>query len=148
MLDVDVQPADKIGFIKTQFKFDTGSDFTTLSNYALTDKLGYTDEFLKSCPGHDTPAQTASGEELNFRYIQPVLIRIDGRMMRCKVFFCLEKSLRNLLGADFIKNFNVSINHDEGELRLSKTVKEPVLADGEKQMQIFPLDDDDTGDGE
>jgi hypothetical protein len=51
------------------------------------------------------------------------------------------------LGTDFIRNFNATIHYDDGELRLSKTAKDPVLADGEKRMQIFPLEDGDTGDG-
>ncbi|MCL2087830.1 MAG: retroviral-like aspartic protease family protein, partial [Oscillospiraceae bacterium] len=93
-----------------RFKYDSGSDFTTINCDDL-DRLGYTQEYLKSCPHHSGGATLATGENKTpLQYITNVSIKFgDRELQHCRVFFALGTSLRSLFGSDILKYFNREI---------------------------------------
>ncbi|MDR0249494.1 MAG: hypothetical protein LBI44_07595, partial [Oscillospiraceae bacterium] len=86
----DVSKANGKSFEAVYFKLDSGSDFTTLSHDSLR-ILGYTPDFLQSCPTHTGGVSTASeGLQLQLRYISNVTVKFGDREIQgCRVYFCL-----------------------------------------------------------
>ena len=62
IFNADIMTSDKKSFGDIRFKLDSGSDFTTINCDDLYD-LGYTNEFLHSCPFHTIKASTASDDK-------------------------------------------------------------------------------------
>jgi hypothetical protein len=122
------------------FKLDSGSDFTTISCADLED-LGYTQDFLQSCPVYGSDASTATNElKLQLRYISGVSIKFGDRELQgCRIYFALGTELRSLFGSDILKYFNWEVNYDENKLRLTQRAALPQLPDGEKPIQIYAL---------
>jgi hypothetical protein len=137
----DVSTANGKSFDDVDFKLDSGSDFTTISRDDLFD-LGYTLEFLQSCPIYEGGASTASeGLKLQLRYITDVSIKFGDREIKgCRIYFSLDTNLRNLFGCDILKYFNREIDYDKGELRLMQRAAMPQLIVGETPLHIYTLD--------
>ncbi|MCL2020412.1 MAG: hypothetical protein FWG70_11760 [Oscillospiraceae bacterium] len=123
-----------------QFKLDSGSDFTTVSCKTLK-MLGYTDEFLISCPHHIVDATLAAGEKRELQYIKNVSIKFgDRELQQCRVFFAFGTKLRTFLGNDILKYFNREINYDDGELKLFERKSTPPLSTGEVPINIYSVE--------
>jgi len=135
--------SDRKSFEEIRFKLDCGSDFTTISCDDLTKKLGYTREFLESCPFHGNLASLASHEkELKMQYITNVSIKFGTREIQgCRIFFALDTKLRSLFGSDILKYFNWEVNYDDGELRLAKSIKLPRLSENETLLHIYSVEE-------
>lgn len=141
--DADVMTADRMSLGKVEFKLDSGSDFTTISCDDL-ETLGYTVEYLKTCPHHKSKASTASDDlHLHLQYITNVSIKFEDRELQgCRIFFALNTKLRSLFGSDILKYFNREINYDNGTLTLSELACAPTLSDGEAPIHIYSLEKD------
>jgi predicted aspartyl protease len=126
---------------RVSLTLDTGSDFTVLNQDVLYD-LGYTEDFLKSCPVHGTTATSWSGVESTIRYIDDFSIEFSGdrAVRKCRIFFTLESDTSNLLGSDILKYFNYNVNLDKGELTLTKRENEPPLSNGESRLFVYSLE--------
>jgi hypothetical protein len=126
-----------------RFKYDSGSDFTTISCDDL-EYLGYSYDYLKSCPHHESGASLAMGDNRTpLQYITNVSIKFgDRELQHCRVFFALGTTLRSLFGSDILKYFNREICYDSGELRLSERESMPELSVGEVPIQIYSLERD------
>jgi len=137
----NVLTGDSKGLDTVVFKLDSGSDFTTLSCDDL-DYLGYSQDFLKLCPYHETIASTASSKEsLNLQYISNVSIKFGDRELQgCRIYFALNTELLSLFGNDILKYFNREINYDVGEIRLSECINKPQLSIGETPIQIYSIE--------
>ena len=87
---VKVMTGDRKSLKTVIFKLDSGSDFTT-HNCDDLENLGYTQEFLKSCPFHSTRASTASGGSvLPLQYIANVSIVFGDRELQgCRIYFAI-----------------------------------------------------------
>ena len=136
-----VMTGDRKSLKDVDFKYDSGSDFTTISHKTLK-YLGYTDEFLKSCPVHENGANLAMDEKkIPLQYIKNVSIKFgDRELQHCRVFFAMGTGLRSLFGSDILKYFNREINYDTGELKLTERKSEVTLSTGETQIQIYSLE--------
>jgi len=123
------------------FKLDTGSDFTTISCDDL-DRLGYSPEYLKSCPRHEVRASLASDElRVPLQYIPNVSIKFGEReLQHCRIFFALGTKLRSLFGTDILKYFKMEICYDIGEFKLTKREEKPLLSTGETPIQIYSIE--------
>ena len=137
----EVQTGDGLSLREIEFKLDSGSDFTTISNKDLK-ILGYTQEFLQACPYHHSAASTASDDmKVRLQYISGVSIKFGDRELKgCRIFFILGAKLRSLFGSDILKYFNYEINYDKGEFRLSQTATPPELSKGETPIQIYSIE--------
>jgi hypothetical protein len=126
---------------KVDFKLDSGSDFTTISCRDLI-RLGYSQEYLESCPFHETGATLAADDhKTTLQYIPNVSIKFgDRELQQCRVFFALGTKLRSLFGSDILKYFNREIDYDTGVLTLKERKNKPKLATGEVQIQIYSLE--------
>jgi hypothetical protein len=124
-----------------RFKLDSGSDFTTISCEDL-ELLGYSEEYLISCPHHRVKASTASEDfVLPLQYISDVSIKFGDRELQgCRMFFALGTKLRSLFGSDILKYFNREINYDAGEFRLTELSSKPLLSSGETPIQIYTVE--------
>ena len=137
--DAEVMTGDNLSFDTVTFKLDTGSDFTTLSCADLA-LLGYSNRFLESRERHDIVVAPAASKGIMLQYIEDVSIKFGDRELQgCRVFFKLNSNLHSFFGSDLLKYFNYEVNQDEGELRLSKSAKAPVLSKGEKRIYIYAL---------
>jgi hypothetical protein len=139
--DTLVIPGNRKRLKKVRFLMDSGSDFTTLSRRNL-DNLGYTQEFLESCPFHTVGTKLAMGEQRKpLQYIENVSFRFgDNRELQCcRIFFSLERELDNFFGSDILKYFNREVNYDTGILKLSERESEPGLCTGEVPIQICTI---------
>ncbi|MDR2168087.1 MAG: retroviral-like aspartic protease family protein [Clostridiales bacterium] len=140
MLEIEVLRADLFSHETVEFKLDSGSDFTTLSNADLSN-LGYAEEYLRSRPKHEPIATTADGKEVHFQYLENISIMFQGREIQgCRVFFALGTDLRSLFGADILKYFNREIDYDAGELRLKERRERPLLSPGEEPLHIYSIE--------
>lgn len=135
-----VMTGDRKSLKKVDFKLDSGSDFTTVSCDDL-DRLGYTQEYLKSCPHHGGGATLAMDENRTpLQYITNVSIKFgDRELQHCRVFFALGTSLRSLFGSDILKYFNREVCYDTGELRLLERKDKPQLSTGETPIEIYSI---------
>ena len=138
----DVMTGNRMSFGSVEFKLDSGSDFTTISCDDL-ETLGYSIEYLKTCPFHKSKASTASDEfHLPLQYITNISIKFEDRELQgCRVFFALNTKLRSLFGSDMLKYFNREINYDNGTLTLNKLTSAPVLSEGETPIHIYLLEE-------
>ena len=136
-----VMTGDRKSLDKVDIKYDSGSDFTTLSCEDL-ERLGFTEEYLKSCPHHEGGATLAMDENRTpLQYIKNVSIKFgDRELQHCRVFFALGTTLRSFFGSDILKYFNRSVNYDSGELMLSERKSTPELSTGEVPIQIYSLE--------
>ena len=136
----DVSTGNRKSLKSIQFKLDTGSDFTTLSCKDLG-ILGYTREFLESRPFHENDAVFGDNVTTSpIRYIRDVSIKFDDRELQgCRIFFALDTELQSFFGSDLLKYFNIEINNDAHELRLTTCVNKPSLASGETPIHIYSL---------
>jgi hypothetical protein len=136
----DVSTADGKALRRVEFKLDSGSDFTTISRDDLR-TLGYTPDFLQSCPVHPDGVFAASdGPLIRLRYINNVSVKFGDREIQgCCMFFSLEVNLRNLFGCDILKYFNREVDYDKGEFRLTQRPQAPLLTPGEAPLQIYTL---------
>ncbi|MDR2599643.1 MAG: hypothetical protein LBC73_05150 [Oscillospiraceae bacterium] len=136
-----VMTGDRKTFKLVEFKLDSGSDFTTISCDDL-EELGYSEEYLKSCPHHSTYASTASDDlVLPLQYISDVSIKFEDRELQgCRIFFALGTKLRSLFGSDILKYFNREINYDSCELRLIELKSKPILSVKEKPIRIYSIE--------
>ena len=137
----DVMTGDRKSFDTVEFKLDSGSDFTTINCDDL-ETLGYTIEYLKSCPFHKNKASTASDEfHLPLQYVSNVSIKFEDRELQgCRIFFALNTKLRSLFGSDILKYFNREINYDNGTLILYELSSTPALSEGETPIHIYSLE--------
>ena len=132
----DVVTSEYKSFKGVRFKLDSGSDFTTIDSKDLY-SLGYTREFLESCPFHHLSASTASNN-IRLQYIKNISIKFGGReIQNCRIFFALDSQLRSLFGSDILKYFNWGVNYDKKLLQLNKTENAPALSEGEEPLQIY-----------
>jgi len=138
--DAQIMTADRKSLKKVRFKYDSGSDFTTVSCDDLI-RLGYTQEFLQSCPYHFAGATLATNEHrTKLQYISNVSIKFGEReLQHCRIFFAFGTTLRNLFGSDILKYFNREICYDCGELILSERKQSPGLSKGETQIEIYSI---------
>lgn len=137
-----VMTGDRKSLKGVDFKYDSGSDFTTLSCEDL-DVLGYSQEFLKSRPYHVAGASLAmGGKKKPLQYIENVSIKFGNReLQQCRVYFALETELSSFFGSDILKYFNREINYDKGELKLFERKSEPGLSVGEDTpISIYSLE--------
>ena len=136
-----VMTGDRKSLKGVDFKYDSGSDFTTISCDDLR-RLGYTQDYLKSCPVHENGANLAMDEKkIPLQYIKNVSIKFgDRELQHCRVFFALGTGLRSLFGSDILKYFNREINYDTGELKLTERKSEVTLSTGETQIQIYSIE--------
>lgn len=136
-----VMTGDRKSLGTVMFKLDTGSDFTTISCDELK-LLGYTQEYLKSCPHHVGGATLAADEhKTTLQYIPNVSIKFDDReLQHCRIYFALGTKLRSLFGGDILKYFNIEINNNEKEIRLSKREDDIPMLDDEMQIQIYSIE--------
>jgi len=139
--DAHVMTGDRKSLKRVRFLLDSGSDFTTISCRDLA-RLGFTEEYLKSCPYHSTRATVATGENKKpFQYITNVSIKFgDRELQQCRVFFALGTQLSNFFGNDVLKYFNRDVDYDTGELTLKERKNKPGLATGEVEIQIYSLE--------
>ena len=137
-----VMTGDRKSLDSVRFKYDSGSDFTTISCEDL-EILGYTQEFLKSRPYHVAGASMAmGGKKKPLQYIENVSIKFgDRELQQCRVYFALETELSSFFGSDILKYFNREINYDKGELKLFERKSEPGLSVGEDTpINIYSLE--------
>ncbi|MCL2018265.1 MAG: retroviral-like aspartic protease family protein [Oscillospiraceae bacterium] len=136
-----VMTGDRKSLKDVDLKYDSGSDFTTISCDDL-DNLGFSEEFLKSCPHHEGGASLAAGDKtIPLQYITNVSIKFgDRELQHCRVFFALGTTLRSLFGSDILKYFNREICYDSGELRLFERKDKPTLSTGETPIQIYSVE--------
>ncbi|MCL2087004.1 MAG: retropepsin-like domain-containing protein [Oscillospiraceae bacterium] len=139
--DANVMTGDRKSLKKVRFKYDSGSDFTTINCDDLR-RLGYSEEFLKSCPHHSDGATLATNENrTSLQYITNVSIKFgDRELQHCRVFFALGTSLRSLFGSDILKYFNREICYDTGELRLLELKTAPQLSPSEVPIEIYSME--------
>ncbi|MCL1884261.1 MAG: retropepsin-like domain-containing protein [Defluviitaleaceae bacterium] len=136
----EVMRSDCKSFEGVRFKLDSGSDFTTIDSKYLYN-LGYTREFLETCPFHPLYASTASSD-IRLQYISNVSIKFGEReIQNCRIFFALDSQLRSLFGSDILKYFNWGVNYDGGVLKLDKAEKMPKLSEGESPLQIYTVEE-------
>ncbi|MCL2019757.1 MAG: hypothetical protein FWG70_08365 [Oscillospiraceae bacterium] len=140
-ITAQVMTGDRKSLKDVDFKYDSGSDFTTVSCKALN-YLGYTQEFLKSCPHHEGGASLAMGNKnVPLQYITNVSIKFgDRELQHCRVFFALGTTLRSLFGSDILKYFNREICYNLGEFRLYELADKPQLSVGEVPIQIYSVE--------
>ena len=140
--DLDLSAADKKRFISIEFKLDSGSDFTTLSVDDLF-SLGYTEDYLHSCPIHVSSKEgvtTADGKQINLQYISNLSIKFyDRELQGCRAYFCLGTKMRSLFGSDLLKYFDREVNYSNGTLILKELNEKPPLSQGETLIQIYEL---------
>jgi hypothetical protein len=137
-----VMTGDRKSLKKVRFKYDSGSDFTTISCDDL-DRLGYSQEFLKSRPFHVAGASLAmGGKKKPLQYIENVSIKFgDRELQQCRVYFALGTQLSSFFGSDILKYFNREINYDKGELKLFERNSKPGLSTGEDTpINIYSLE--------
>jgi len=136
-----VMTGDRKSLGDVRFKLDSGSDFTTISCKALK-YLGYSDEYLKSCPIHENGASLAMDDKkIPLQYIKNVSIKFgDREIQHCRVFFAFGTGLRSLFGSDILKYFNREIDYDKGELKLFERKGEVPLSTGEVPIQIYSIE--------
>jgi hypothetical protein len=138
--DAYVLTGNRKSLNKVNFKLDSGSDFTTISCDDL-EVLGYTNEYLQSCPYHHAYASAASEEKLQLQYISNVPIKFyDREIQGCRIFFSRGTKLRSLFGSDILKYFNWSVNYDTCTLQLSESTNKPTLAPGETTIHIYTVE--------
>jgi len=141
LFPVQVQSGDGLSHREVEFKLDTGSDFTLLSQGSLK-KLGYSEAMLKACPtfkGNPSTANSKQGGKL--QYLSNISIKFfDREIQGCTVYFSLVDDYRNLFGADILKYFNKNIDEDKGILTLTKKIKPPLLLENEVPIQIYSLE--------
>jgi len=132
--------SDLKSFEIVRFKLDSGSDFTTVDCEDL-DKLGYSHEFLQSCPFHPNSASTASND-IRLQYIKNITIKFGDREIQgCRIFFALDTQLRSLFGSDILKYFNWGVNYDKGLFQLTQAEKAPGLSEGETLLHIYSVEE-------
>ncbi|MCL1987980.1 MAG: retroviral-like aspartic protease family protein [Firmicutes bacterium] len=137
-ISLDVSTSNLLGFGNVDFKLDTGSDFVTINMDDLH-RLGYTDEQLKSCPIHGI-ATTADGKKVNLQYMTNVSIKYKNReIQQATIYFAIGTKMRNLLGNNWLKYFDIKIKRKSSLLTLTETTEPPELTDGEIPMQIYDL---------
>ncbi|MCL2356083.1 MAG: retropepsin-like domain-containing protein [Defluviitaleaceae bacterium] len=135
----DVATSDYKSFKGVRFKLDSGSDFTTIDSQDLYN-LGYTREFLETCPFHHLSATTASSN-IRLRYIKNISIKFGEReIQNCRIFFALDSQLRSLFGSDILKYFNWGVNYDKKVLLLDKVGNAPMLSEGEEPLHIYIIE--------
>lgn len=141
-INVNMLTKDRKSLEKIRFKLDSGSDFTTI-NVKDLGVLGYTQDFLKTCPFHENYATTASDNiKFSLQYITDISLRFEDREIKgCRIFFSLGTGLRSLLGCDILKYFDWEVNYTSGEFRLKETLDKPQLSKGESLLQIYSLED-------
>ncbi|MCL2048965.1 MAG: hypothetical protein FWG87_09580 [Defluviitaleaceae bacterium] len=141
----EIMTSDRKSFGRVRFKLDSGSDFTTIACDELY-ALGYTHEFLKSCPFHHVSASTASEvKELPLQYLSDISIKFGERELQgCRIFFALGTRLRSLFGSDLLKYFNWEVSHDFNVLRLTKTLSAPPLSPEERLLHIYTIENQPT----
>jgi len=138
---VDVMTSDLRSFKNVYFKLDSGSDFTTVDCKDLYN-LGYTREFLQSCPHHHTGVSTAAGD-IRLQYIKNISLKFGRReIQHCRIFFALDTPLRSLFGSDILKYFNWGVNYDIKMFQLHKSERLPLLSEGEEPLQIYNIEGD------
>ena len=141
LFDAHISTSDNKSLKRVEFKLDYGSDFTTISCDDL-ESLGYSGEYLKSCPVHEGGASLAA-DELNvpLQYITNVSIKFgDRELQHCRIFFALDTGLRSLFGTDILKYFKGEICYDTGKITLSERSKKPGLLEGEKEIEIYSFE--------
>ena len=141
IFDADVMTGDRKSLKTVVFKLDSGSDFTTINCDDL-ENLGYSNDFLKTCPFHQIKASTASsGHTLPLQYISNISIKFQDRELQgCRMFFAIGTNLRSLFGSDILKYFNREINYDKGELRLTELANKPMQSQGEVPIHIYSVE--------
>ncbi|MDR1687375.1 MAG: hypothetical protein LBS21_02030 [Clostridiales bacterium] len=150
LFSADVLGASKKQQNDVEFKLDSGSDFTIISRRDLIRSLGYSKEFLNSCPLYYTEnprvnATQVDGTPLPLRYIKNISMMVNGReIINTRIFFQSEeqkgKETRNLFGTDILKYFNWSIDYDKWLLTLSKrNLANVELSPGEKRLEVYDL---------
>ncbi|MCL2016156.1 MAG: retroviral-like aspartic protease family protein [Defluviitaleaceae bacterium] len=137
-ISLDLSTSDFRNFGNVDFKLDTGSDFVTV-NIEDLHRLGYTDNQLKSCPIHGI-ATTADGKEVKLQYMTNISIKYKEReLQQATIYFALGTQMRNLLGNNWLKYFDIEIKRKASLLTLAETTEPPQLTDGEIPMQIYDL---------
>ena len=141
IFEAQVMTGDRKSLGDIRFKYDSGSDFTTISCDDLR-RLGYSQEFLKSCPYHNSEITLAMGENKTaLQYITNISIKFgDRELQHCRIFFALGSTLRSLFGSDILKYFDREISYSLGELRLLKRCDTPPLSKGEVPIHIYSVE--------
>ena len=141
-LTLSIQKANKINMEDIDFALDTGSDFTTIGIKHLI-QLGYTKELLQNCPYHKNLATTVATEHsIDLQYIDNVTVLIDCiELKNRRIYFSMDKNVKNLLGSDLLKYFNMEINRDIGLVFLTLTKEISKQIEHGKKSDICYLND-------
>ncbi|MCL1987851.1 MAG: retroviral-like aspartic protease family protein [Firmicutes bacterium] len=139
LMNVKVLKGDLLSHKTVRFKLDTGADYTVIARETLKD-LGYTDEFLRSCPKDKYPATMADGTKVQLYYIPNVSIMFKEReIQNCRIYFSLDAKMRTLFGCNILKFFNYTVNYDSSEILLQERSTLPKLAEGEQPIQVYEI---------
>ena len=138
-VELNVLRGDFLSHENVNFKFDTGADYTVIAVETLKD-LGYTDDFLRSCPKDKYPATMADGSKVQLYYLENVSIMFKEREIQsCRIYFSLNAKMRTLFGCNILKFFNYTINYDSAEIFLYERSTLPQLSEGEQPIQIYEI---------
>jgi len=125
-----------------EFKFDSGSDFTTIHWDVLTEVLEFSEKFLDDCPFHHDPASAAGTKDIPLQYITNMSMKFGDRELQgVRIFFAKNTEMRSLLGSDVLKYFNWDVNYDKGIFQLAERETKPLLSKGEERpIEIYSLE--------
>jgi len=125
--------------ITPTFKVDTGSDFTVLRLDDLI-RLGYNMESLKIYPVHEHRASTVAEENgLILHYIDGVTLELGCVTLYNRRIFFSDQIVRNLLGSDILKYFNIEIDREANlfKARLMNDVISRIESGLEKDIYVL-----------
>jgi len=139
LIDVKVLTGNSLSHKTVKFRLDTGADYTIIGMDTLR-HLGYTDEFLHSCPKEKYPATAANNTKVQLHYLENVSIMFNEREIQgCRIYFSPNAKMRNLFGCNILKYFNYMINYDFAEILLQERSTMPQLSEGEKPIQVYEI---------
>jgi len=125
---------------RIKFELDSGSSYTTMSCDDLS-ILGYEKSILNSFKDYKS-VKTAGGE-IMLKHLGYITLLFEGiGIDNVNIYFSLDyegKTLGTLLGSDFLKFFNYSVNYDIPELYIEKTKRIPPVTRDEKPLKIYSI---------
>ena len=139
-VEIHVQGAALTLLYPINCKLDTGSDFTTINHKSLL-KIGYTKEFLQNCSYcSETVTTVTEHQRLRLQYIENIIVLLDCVELRNqRIYFSMDIPLRNLLGLDLLKHFNMDVDREQSRVSLSvtKSLTERIEAGLERDISFL-----------